>query len=480
MIVIMLKVMFMLTCTTVAIYQDTDATTSALDTSVMSKSIQNFGELSENTAIKLSSRKCLRFVVLGGSVSCGYSTNKTDPGRPSGKQDSWPAFLQSYLDADLPCVDDGSASTHLVDNLAVYAKSSSHWLDVVSVGLRNRNELGKAISSADIVVVETAVNDIFDLGVGTNEGRIFDTDLRIRRYTELLYFILLSYPNQPSLIWLGASTRTQKKEPWNGTIPRLTDAVHAHLAVTKPHRIPHVSAVDGLGPFQTSETKQWFNFKFRSDFVHLTVTGHQIVAHLMLHVIMEHFRVACRPHKVRLTRKKTPIFVSQSEIDSYLLSNPYHIVTVQNADKVHRLTASPGWRAMEDVRGKPGFISNNTGDIVVFFLSHKEVDKHCLVGMLHIASLKSYEHMGTMSVEIFRADEANGRCMNTATKERLGSQVIDSLWEHHVSEEEVAEVRFDAARAQAHGSCLLIRVEIIDSVPSRLENKIKLLGLVIY
>lgn len=462
--------------------QDTTTTAGAvISPAVMTQAIVNFGQLSiGNIASKLLNRNCLRIVVLGGSVTCGVSLNKTHPDRPNGKTDAWPAHLQAYLNSAMPCILDG-VSSHIVQNLAMSGKSTDHWVDATSLALREKDELGIALRSADIVIVETAVNDVNELVKNTKKFVKIAPDLRIKQYTELLVNILLKYPNKPSMIWLGSSSRGV----WNGSMPRTTDAVHSHLSVTQYYSIPHISAVDGTGPFTTRDMIDWFNNVFRADHCcHVTKSGHQIIAHLAANLILGHYLSVQQPlFPGRLTpsyTKRAPLFVSQSDINVYLLSNPMHIVTVQNADKVHRLTVSPGWRAMEDVRGKPGFISNHTGDVVVFFLSPKEVVKHAVVGMLHVALLKSYEHMGTMSVEVFRADAVSDKCSDDGKKESLGSQVIDSLWAKHVSEEEVVEVKFDAARGKAKQSCLLIQVKIIASVPSRPENKIKLLGLVIY
>eukprot|EP00199_Chlamydomonas_sp_CCMP681_P000700 CAMPEP_0119105920 /NCGR_PEP_ID=MMETSP1180-20130426/3752_1 /TAXON_ID=3052 ORGANISM="Chlamydomonas cf sp, Strain CCMP681" /NCGR_SAMPLE_ID=MMETSP1180 /ASSEMBLY_ACC=CAM_ASM_000741 /LENGTH=480 /DNA_ID=CAMNT_0007091101 /DNA_START=685 /DNA_END=2127 /DNA_ORIENTATION=+ len=471
----------LLTLASSAALQDTTTTAGAvISPAFMTKAIVNFGQLSiGNMQSKLLNRSCLRIVVLGDSVTCGRSLNKTHPDRPDGKIDAWPGHLQTYLNSDMPCILDGVSSEHVVQNLAVSGKSTDHWVDATSVALRKKDEMGIALRSADIVIVETAVNDVNELVRNTKDFEKIAPDLRIKQYTELLVNILLKYPNKPSMIWLGTSSRGV----WNGSRPRTTDAVAAHLPVTQYYSIPHISAVDGMGPLTTQDMIDWFKNVFRVDHCcHVTKCGHQIIAHLVTNLILGHYLSAQQPlFPGQITpsyKKRAPLFVSQSEINVYLLSNPLHIVTMNNADKGHRLTASPGWRAMEDVRGKPGFISNHTGDVVVFFLSPKEVVKHVVVGMLHVALLKSYEHMGTMSVEIFRADETNGRCSDDDKKESLGSQVIDCLWAKQVSEEEVVEVKF--ALVKAKQSCLLIRVEIIASVPSRPENKVKLLGFVIY
>ena len=60
--------------------------------------------------------------------------------------------------------------------------------------------------------------------------------------------------------------------------------------------------------------------------------------------------------------------------------------------------------------------------------------------------------------------------------------VIDCLRppEQHFSEVEVDALSFDAAAALAGGACLLLNVTIVDSVPPRADNKIKLMSFVLF
>jgi hypothetical protein len=381
------------------------------------------------------------------------------------------------MNAALPCKLDGALSSHKVENVCAGGVSTDVWVERISQSLHEDTAMRMILHDADVIMVETSVNDVNELVKKTKNNDVGDPDLRIKRYTEILINLLLSLPNNPSVIFIGASSRGT----WHGAYPRTTDAVHAQLGVTKKYGLPHISAIDGLGPFNTHVATTWFENVYRVDVCcHVTSFGHRIIAHLAMNLLLQHYWSITNPIMPDFysSFRKTPLLhVKQTDIDMFLYSRPLYVSTIGGADQPHRLSASPGWDSFEDVKGKPGLIANQTGARVRFFLNKKDVIYHVNSGVFHITFLKSYQHMGVALVELHAAKQLNGTCRSQSLV-AIATKIIDCLWEKHVSEVEVDEISFEPNITS--GSCLLITVTVKPSAPARDENKIKMLGFTVY
>jgi hypothetical protein len=103
------------------------------------------------------------------------------------------------------------------------------------------NELRDAMLVADLVIVETTINDI-DSSYGHHND--------IQQSVELLIHLLWSLPRHPSIIWLTPSTQLNViyGDPTQLTA-RTTDATFTHLPTIRYYDIPFISVPDALGPF---------------------------------------------------------------------------------------------------------------------------------------------------------------------------------------------------------------------------------------
>jgi hypothetical protein len=119
---------------------------------------------------------------------------------------------------------------------------------------------------------------------------------------QLIYSLSTLVPAQPTIIFLAASfvyladdkriwksldktisaSETVQAVPYN----RNFDSVLYQLPVVKHYGLPYVSAIDGFGPFLSTESQTWLTGSYLLDTMyHLTRTGHKIVASLLLNYI---------------------------------------------------------------------------------------------------------------------------------------------------------------------------------------------------
>jgi hypothetical protein len=123
-------------------------------------------------------------------------------------------------------------------------------LDRLSIGLndnRHKDWLIDGSRESDLVIVDTAANDV--QGVHDYKTIQRNTEILIKMLSELCV----------NIMYVGVTTRgscPEKEEGrryyahcsvWKGEWPRMSDAIHIHLPVTRHHGIPYISAVDGLG-----------------------------------------------------------------------------------------------------------------------------------------------------------------------------------------------------------------------------------------
>lgn len=254
----------------------------------LSQGVVNFGQLVESTAHRLAGGHCLRFLALGGSITCGHGTCQGDGNCLA---DAWPAKVVTQLNAVLPCTSSGGGSSlHNVTNACRPGVSSDTWVEELMAS-RRENRVWHDGLPYDAVIVETSANDVVDLERhDRNVHHTADMALSTRsaRYTELLINLVLSHGNT-SVIYVGASTHGNG---WMGERPRMSDAVEAQLPVAIHYRIPYVSVIDAIGPLRTTVAKEWYNNDFQpyrgADKLHASNLGHELISTLLSDLLLRH------------------------------------------------------------------------------------------------------------------------------------------------------------------------------------------------
>ena len=453
---------------------------------ILAKSILNMGELTKKTHDTIKNNQCLKIVAFGGSITVGGSpADDVGPGcnytcvpaswkfdRPKGVQDAWPKHLSTLLNNYGPCV----GGQHTVENLGVSGQAIDYWVEQLTRVAGDESNLHNSVFSADIVIVESSVNDV---GLDTT---------RISKDAELLILVLLK--RNISVIFTGSSSR----KLWNESSPRSeqSDTVSSHLSVAKHHRVPLISPVDALGPFLTEEAATFFIEIFRVDYCcHISVTAHRIIAHFIFHFLqLQYWGLTLQIYKgvtvAANVASARPLYNSRGDILQFSRPSdvgPFFI----DAFFFNTSVTTSGWVAGEDVKGKPGLLAYNTSERVGYIISASTVKKHVLEKEVHFLFLHSYEHMGSARVEIVQGKriDASDDCTIvqnasvTVPSPVVGMATVDCLWETHVSEAVVTEVPFSFIDDD-NNTCLVVSVETIESTPPRGENKIKLISFTIY
>ena len=114
-------------------------------------------------AAKLEKGGCVRVVALGGSIAWGHHalSRKSDQ-----RGEAFPLLLGRFLNERFPC--DGGG--HVVENLSVRAVGTSFWLSNMHRHASNTSTTNKLLAdmgAPDLVLVETATNDVYDNAADT-------------------------------------------------------------------------------------------------------------------------------------------------------------------------------------------------------------------------------------------------------------------------------------------------------------------------
>ena len=160
----------------------------------------------------------------------------------------------------------------------------------------------------------------------------------------------------------------------------------------------------------------------------------------------------------------------------------------------HDITDS-SWAVYEDRAGKPGFISSTIGSTFQVSIPQSTVYAHLKSGLIHI-EFKSYEHVGIVKVTIgVRVEQPVSDSTETSsTYHKIYHRVIDCIWADRSSQRAVEEVRLNMNEVYKHmpsspsplpssdsttKSTLLLDFEVVSSVPTRENNKVKMFGLLL-
>lgn len=391
----------------------------------------------------------------------------------------------------VPC--DDNPNGHEDFNECMKAHGSSTFIDMVmksryyyAESLTNTSDSKQIISatearfttrliSADLVMVDTAINDCDNERCGNAQNM-----------TEILIHLLMQLPNFPSILYLGTSS----KGPWKDRMDtprnfRFAEVSEAQSEVARYYHLPYISVLDALGPFDTPEKVNFYLFSYQNGnritnrwSHHPSELGHEILAALIMHFMLVRYSgngfqfhhdgdgeenasvtrlFASQDHRIPEKLMK----ITQDELDTYLNGKP---VTV-DANNYLPSPLSSEWEYKEDVQGKPGLMSFTVGSSVSYVIP---MDPTTMTKFtLHISLLKSYEHMGHVSVEVLFDDQ------------KIADRTIDCLWQKQSSEAVIEPIDF-YLRTNSLTKQLVVIFTIVKSHPPREENKIKLLGISLF
>lgn len=456
----------------------------------------------------------LNVYVVGGSITCGAGQNRAtrpDSPCPSLKSgipcydDAWPKKLEDILNTRYPCSQPGVR--HTVVNDCVGGVASDYWVDKFA---QDRRILDHPLTTADVVLVETAANDGW-----------LETTTEAQVNTELLARLLRRLDSRPLAMWITASWHGGA---YNWTDPAVArrklgyhrDAEDEHLKVMRYYNIPHISVLQAFQPLAGSVARHEFlQNVFQTDVVHPSRLGHKMIASIVAHRLTKQTRVASRAgiwfagyssSAYIIPRVLSREAAHQATILDRVDEEPLHFDFITHSS-VQNMTGSiverSGFEFVEDVPGKLGLIGTTVGSNVTLALPDLKT------GLVHIGALHSYQNMGLMTVSLIVpdlnisnvGDDANTgtfaiqrRCRRLVRAgppssaeaagekvETLVSRTIDTLWEQRVSVMESSHLYITMrSLKQRKVHCGWLRFSIEEAAPSRTKNKIKLLQVSVF
>ena len=396
---------------------------------------------------KFQTGKCLNVVTIGGSVCLGSSFgDRNVSSTPRGPEDAFPKLFETLLRNGLVC--DGGQ--HEVYNGCVYAVASDHWVDQLA---RKDTDLSLRLQNADLVVVDTSVNDFFDLPHNPGLHSNLDNTERDIKLTEIIAHMIFALPKTPTLLYLGTSDHKAGNPAHPGNM------IEAQNKVAAYYGFPCVSAVAGLS-IDTAAKESWFSNVFRADACcHPSVLGHQIIAH----TLMAWLTTQASGVRAEWPTGRTippPQWNTQQSIKSHVnnIAPRYFDATTQYAS-----APLDAWRVVDEGkngRKKIGLVSTMVDSIATWNFQPEQTIRTSL----HVEYLRSYEHMGRFEL---------AQCAANVTNPAKG--VIDGLWETKESQlqVEVFPIRIEPNQP----ACFTVRVL---ETTGRSESKVKITSFLLF
>ena len=268
----------------------------SLTPSIFAKSMQSMGfpTLLSTVLTKLDQKQCVKVMSVGGSICMGRFTSQQ-------QNTSFIAFLVDYLNKFYPCTSaDNGENKHSFYNGCMDGCGSGPIFDLLALARTNANysDYTRAILSADLILVETSVNDA---AIGDHVKKYFsqlDSHQSGAIMMEILLQVLLRLPNFPGIIYVGSSTKIQtytrhesvKLAVWTDrlVVPRsfLSDVAYTQIQIARYYQIPYISSIDAIGPFDSPDKAKFFTKVYLHDSWHPSETGHHIIASLIMNYLM--------------------------------------------------------------------------------------------------------------------------------------------------------------------------------------------------
>ena len=431
----------------------------------------------------------LRVVVFGGSVSCGHSLKKRSSGGELArdalcpqlprmhecKREAWPALWARAMNDRFACPA-GGGGEHVVTNLCRAAAGTNYIVNRVAElqsGANASDPERRALLDADVVVVETAANDVHELLKARTPAWLDadDEGQKTRAFTEILARQLLSLPRRPTLLWLTAAWRALDAPPYH------RDADAEHRRVLRYYNISQVSMLAAFAPLASAERRAWARSVYFHDCCHPSALGHKYIASALV-FNQERDRAAPRrddgarprgalPPELVISPEVSARFVRPRAVERLDLRAPAAVRRAQ--------VAKSGFACYADVPTKPGAIADQVGAFLTLNIELPGgADAAPLDGVTSLGYLSSYEHVGSFDAEIISAP---GDCRFPIGAATLARRRIDCRIDEHVSIYSSAELSWSAAPGS---ECVWLRVTVVESPTPRNENKVKLFDVTTY
>lgn len=354
--------------------------------------------------------ECLNIIALGGSITCGCSL---DAGRAGcDRTGAWPQQLQNRLNSKYPC-----QSGHRVFNFCKGGVGSDTWADQISLWRHeNSSQEAIAVSSAHLILIDSAVNDVVDIGIDEG-GQVVSGPLnerwqdvnalekRVKSLTELIIIQIPLMKSKPEVIFTELSINTGFEFPY---LP-YPSAAHLQLEVAQYYHRPYFSIISAFDGLKDRGVRRWFDQNYHtSDCCHVTRSGHELIGDFLIAVMEVSTGITNSnippwfSSLVANSRDSLPIkFNHVDKAEMYRAGWPLLISTVCGAGDEGFRTRCDGWE-FENERGKPGLIARDSGSVLAYVIKGKNFHDHTHVGVLHISALRSYTNMGAVTVQLYQ------------------------------------------------------------------------------
>jgi hypothetical protein len=377
----------------------------------------------------------------GGSITSGWTL--------ASRNEAWPNWLQLLLSDRFPC--DGG--DHVVTNAAKRAEGTDYWLS----SLGTNRTLYHEVRTADLVIVESAVNDVLNTR-------------SVNRNTELLIRYFDKMNRNKAMLWVTAGWRgfTVDAAP-----PYHLDVEENHAMVLRYYDIPHVSLQASLWPFHSVSMRLWEEQALFNDRIcHISQLGHKMVAQLLLHFFeseVNALSVVRDPiHTLPANiSDAAAMWSSLADLDKLSLSPLLSLrfdSPILEPWLVGKLPVWKGWLYLEDRVGKPGLVAqggpSSSSPILVDFSTNRSVI------YISVGALNSYQHMGRIQARLLSGRDH---------PQTLTTAIWDCLWKEKVSIEHTNYITYNRKQGEADDYTL----EISTSPAPRKEQKTKLLGILV-
>ena len=199
------------------------------------------GHISTSLKTKLLLEESLQVIVIGGSVSCGSKLPMSTK-----HLIRYGNIFQEMLNAVMK--PKNRLNRHSVVLHCESGATTEEWAERITSG-----QITRKPSLADIVLIDTSVNDIVEVENG------FHTQRKFQEQMELILYALQSFPDL-NIVVLGTSTR---HGPWRGEIPR-GDSLLSFADLCDKEEVTLLSVIDGLGPLTSKDAQLWWLYEFTS------------------------------------------------------------------------------------------------------------------------------------------------------------------------------------------------------------------------
>jgi hypothetical protein len=422
--------------------------------SAFNQSIMNSGNARDPSYLALLDKmvyrkQCITVIVIGGSISCGGTRNHKRLNGPKSLKDAYPNKLEALLNAQFSGCSHPRLKQHVVDNRCHGGSGTGHFVDAVSAWKYDPSHYD-TVGSADLIIVETAVND-------------YEFPNQIRAAAELLLRVLQEVKSReksdigPALLYLGVSTVS--REPWRAR----GDSVLDQLFVTKAYGVPHLGVMDAFLPMRSRLEQYWFNDIYKGDDkTHLSTCGHGIVAGYLISFLQllvcrsEHIVTAAMHHSIAgITMRMRPpsgtLFANAEQVSLFTLKAPYQVTFYDRKKENKGICKGFGFSIAADAPNKLGLIGHNMRNWVSIILPSRRNSSNEAYEMLKVEYLSSYVGMGTMNLTLTACDNSCSGVGTNDTAKVIASATVD-CWDRTTKFSISRSVRLDFAE-QVYTRC---------------------------